>query len=162
MLTQSIITAKRANTYSSKSVSACVSHVLNSMDHHKYSKTIETAMTYPNQMYTFVLFEYTHSGIEDRIAHIERLAGTTIPIHDALKDTTCINKLNDLFILNANMRLFTRRKFDFNKPFGPEQLTNIRQLVVRIEPYAFGDPHMPSEVLYTDMPSLISANNYSH
>lgn len=145
MLTQSIITVKRANMYSSRAVSACISHVLNSMDHGKYTQIIETAMAYPNQMYTFVLFEYTHSGIEDRIAHVERLPGTTTPIHDALKDIRCINKLNELFTLNANMRLFTRRKFDFNKPFGPEQVTNVRQLVVRIEPYAFGNSHIPSE-----------------
>jgi hypothetical protein len=158
MLTQSIITAKHVRMNSmitpSKAAANCVAHVLNSMDHAKYMRTIESAMAYPDQIYTLVLFEYTHSGINDTIAQVERMPGTTTSIHDTLKDSRCVAQLNELFIVNSNMRLFTRRKFDFNKPFGREQITNIRQLVLRIDPYAFTRQRVMSEDSYVDMPDL--------
>ena len=161
MLTQSIINAKNAFIGAPRVVGDCVALILNKMDHRKYSQIIESAITHPHRSYTIVLFEYTHSGINDTIAHIERMPGTTKSIHDILSDTRCLTRLNELFIVNSGMRLFTRRKIDHTKPFGHEQVTKIRQVVVAIDPYAFGRPRSQSEDSCGDMPPLIPLNNYS-
>jgi hypothetical protein len=160
MLTQSIITAKHAQINSiirpPTAIGDCIAHILNSMDHKKYKKTIESAITYPHRKYTFVLLEYIHSGTNDRIAQVERLPDTTTYIHDILKDGRVISRLNDLFIVNPNMRIHNRRKIDFSKPFGPEQLTKTRQLVLTIDEYAFARRRAMSEDSYADMPDLVA------
>lgn len=158
MFTQSIINAKRSSMYSirppPKAIDDCISHVLNKMDHKKYVQTVETAVTHPERRYTIVLFEYVNSGINDTIAQIERLPGTTKSIHDTINDIRCMARLHELFIVNESMRLYTRRKFDNTKPFH-QQTTNIRQVVVTIGPYAFGRPRVMSEDSYVDMPDLV-------
>lgn len=161
MLTQSIINAKNAFIGAPRVISDCVALILNKMDHQKYIYMIESAITHPDRRYTIVLLEYTHSGINDRIAHIERMPGTTKPIHEILNDTRCLSRLNELFIVNSSMRLFTRRKIDYTKPLGDEQITSIREVVVTIDPYAFVRRRILSEDSCGDMPPLIPLNNYS-
>jgi hypothetical protein len=159
MFTQSIIDAKRVSMYSirppPKAIDDCIAHLLNKMDHKKYAETVQTAIVRPSQKYTVVLFEYVHSGVNDTIAHVERLPGTTKSIHETINDLRCMSRLHDLFIVNASMRLYTRRKFDNTKPFH-EQTTNIRQVVVTIGPYAFARPRVMSEESYEDMPDLVA------
>ena len=138
-----------------KAIDDCIAYLLNKMDHKKYSQTVERAIMHPNQKYTVVLFEYVHSGVNDTIAHVERLPGTTKSIHDTINDVRCMARLHDLFIVNPSMHLYTRRKFDNSKPFH-EQTTNLRQVVVTIGPYAFASPRAMSEDSYGNMPDLVA------
>jgi hypothetical protein len=127
------------------------------MDHKKYIQTIESAVIRPDRRYTIVLFEYVNSGINDTIAQIERLPGTTKSIHETLNDIRCMARLHELFIVNENMRLYTRRKIDNSNP-RCEELTNVRQVVVAIAPYAFNRPCSISEESDSEMPPLVPAD----
>jgi hypothetical protein len=163
---------------SNKFVSA-MGYIMQKIDWLNYSKVFNKAYSNPRQKHTAVLFEYVHSGIDDEIAMMQRIPGTTTTVEDVLHNAEIIKALNKTLVCDKNIQWYTRRKRDFLKE-GLEQLTNKRELIVVFQPYAlapklFGNekssispwPYAPDDdfagSVFTDddMPSLIPMNNSS-
>lgn len=128
-------------------VKKLVAHMLQKVDFGKYHQFLERAARYPKQDHKFLLFEYVESPSHEIIRRSELLPGTRMSIHSVIQNPDFYLNMRRLF----DTDWYTRRKMDYTKPFGPEQLSDTRQvvLIVKREP----------EDDYSDMPPLISTTN---
>ncbi len=149
--------------------------MLGKMNFDKYQKFLHHADSNPEEDHKFVVFEYVESPSDVLISRSERLHGTQVSIHSVIKNPEFDEKMTLLFGKSDILSWYTRRKMDYTKPYGPKQLSDIRQLVVIIkkDPEDYSD--MPSlipvsepvqvlnpEDYYRDMPSLTPISSYNH
>jgi hypothetical protein len=128
-----------------------VSHMLHKMDIEKYRRFVSRANKYPNRDHKFVVFEYVESPTDSLIARSERIYRGKMSIHSMITHPDFEQNMTRLFVDSDRVSWYTRRKLDYTKPFGVEQLSDTRQLVLIIK----ADE-------YSDMPPLISTSNVSH
>jgi hypothetical protein len=138
----------------SSNVKQLVSYILHNMDMNKYQQFIQKSVNHPTKEHKFVVLEYVESPIQSRIHRSERLPGSSTSIHSIIQNPDFDTNMQRLFVNSKKVGWYTRRKYDFSKPDGPEQLSDIRQLILLIE-------EQPPEEDYSDMPPLVSAENTS-
>ncbi len=131
MITNAILNAR----YSAPEETIGVAYFLEKIPQQKYSNFIHFAIRNPDRSHTFVLFEYVRSSEHDNILTSERIPGTNYSVHDILKMPELVYRINQLLVVGDKMRWYTRRKLDFRNPYSI--VTNVRQVVVKIDPFAF-------------------------
>lgn len=122
-----------------------MSHILSRIDYDKLRGGLSRASR-SSEPLSIVLFEYVHSTVYDTIAEMERIPGTTQFIHNFLEKDEVKNILKALFVSQANMKVYTRRKTD------GEELTKYRQVILRVL------PGPPSPII--DVEDLDSVDEY--
>ena len=105
---------------------SAVKHIHTKLNYHNLQRGLALKDKYPYQDRYIVLFEYVHSGVDAQVAEVERIPGTTRPIHDFLQVRQ--NILRSLFASTPEMKLYTRRKTDSALHLP----TKYRQLVLYI------------------------------
>jgi len=118
------------------------------MDFDKYQQFLQRTGRYPDQDHKFVVLEYVESPCDVLIARSEHLAGSRMSIHSIIQNPDFDLNMKRLFGSSDRNSWYTRRKIDYTKPFGVEQLSDTRQVVVLVK-------RDPDE----DMPPLISNLN---
>jgi len=143
-------------------------HLLQKMDFDKYNSFLWRAKKYPKSDHRFVMFEYVESPSDSLIARSERIPHSKTSIHEVITHPDFQQHMVRLFVNSENVNWYTRRKMDYTKPFGMDQVTDIRQLVLVI--YGQVDdipPLIPAEPVTAvfnpedAMPPLVSLGNQS-
>jgi hypothetical protein len=110
-----------------------LSHMLQNMDFDKYDRFLHRVRNYPDRDHRFVMLEYVESPSSSPISMSERVPGSKLTIHNVIMDPDFGQHMMRLFVNSDNVNWYTRRKLDYTKPFGMDQLTNTRQLVLVVK-----------------------------
>ena len=97
---------------SNSRVNVALSHVLQRVNYENLSTGLMNSLYHPADTHNIVLFEYIHSTINDTIAEMERIPGTSYFIHDMLQVHEMEQAMKTLFATKPNMRLYSRRRLD--------------------------------------------------
>jgi hypothetical protein len=111
--------------------SAAISYLCKNTNYKNLEKGLLRADQTPDQAQTIVLLEYVNSACDVTIAEIERVPGTTLPVHEFLQEPSTKDLLKKIFTSHENVEFYTRRKITIDE-HGESTLTKYRQLIMRI------------------------------